>query len=292
MKYQSGAAFRRALEDHFRSSSLKAGIPLIRLRKMAAFDRFLSRLVLNNPDEWVLKGGYALQLRLGERARTTKDIDVLVLANQENVLSMLRSAGKLDLGDWFQFEVRESLEFTPDEFGGLRYQVQAFLDSRIFEEFHIDVGMSDPIIGSIEYLKAPALLDFAHIKAVVFPCYPVNQQIAEKVHAYTRPHPSGESSRVKDLVDILVLASLGKIDGENIFQALKATFKSRASHSLPEKLPHPPRGWSRVYQKLAHEVSLRFATLEEGGEAIKAFLDPVLSGEASGVWDSIDWCWL
>lgn len=41
MKYLSGGAFRRALEDRLRSMSIQRGIPLVRLRKMVAFDRFL-----------------------------------------------------------------------------------------------------------------------------------------------------------------------------------------------------------------------------------------------------------
>ena len=44
MKYESSAAFRRALEDRLRAQSITSGMPLVRLRKMVAFDRFLARL--------------------------------------------------------------------------------------------------------------------------------------------------------------------------------------------------------------------------------------------------------
>jgi hypothetical protein len=60
MKYQNGAAFRRALEDRLRAQSLQSGVALVRLRKMVAFDRFLARLLLAQPDTWVLKGGQAI----------------------------------------------------------------------------------------------------------------------------------------------------------------------------------------------------------------------------------------
>ena len=72
MKYGSSASFRRALEDRLRTQSLQTGAPLVRLRKMVVFDRFLVRLIHDQPDAWVLKGGLALQLRLGNQARTTK----------------------------------------------------------------------------------------------------------------------------------------------------------------------------------------------------------------------------
>ena len=80
MKYKISGAFRRALEQRLRNRSLQTGMPLVRLRKMVAFDRFLARLLLHQPGKWVLKGGLALQLRLGERARMTKDIDMRGLA--------------------------------------------------------------------------------------------------------------------------------------------------------------------------------------------------------------------
>jgi len=77
VRYKTGAAFRQALGTRIKSISKESGMPLNRLRKLVAFDRFLARLVHDQPDDWVLKGGFALQLRLGERARTTKDIDLL-----------------------------------------------------------------------------------------------------------------------------------------------------------------------------------------------------------------------
>ena len=83
--YQSGAAFRRALEDRLASQSAKTQIPLVRLRKLVVFDRFLARLVQIAPDNWLLKGGLVLQLRLSQHARTTKDMDLLALIAWDEV---------------------------------------------------------------------------------------------------------------------------------------------------------------------------------------------------------------
>jgi hypothetical protein len=107
MKYRSGGAFRRALEDRLRAQSLESGMALVRLRKMVAFDRLVARLMLAQPDAWVLKGGFALQLRLGDRARTTKDIDVLLQTPHQDVHQLLARAASLDVGDWFRFEVSQ-----------------------------------------------------------------------------------------------------------------------------------------------------------------------------------------
>jgi hypothetical protein len=248
-QYQSGAAFRWALEDRLRSNSLGSNIPLVRLRKTVSFDRFLFRLEKYQHGKWILKDGLAIQLRLVDKARTTKDIDVLALAEQSDILSSLRNAGNVDLGDWFRFET-ETIEEQPHEgFGGLRFHIRSLLDGRTFENFHIDVGVGDPVIDSVEDLEIPSLLDFADFPPTHIPCYPITQQIAEKVHAYTRPHVSGESSRVKDFVDILLLAELSEIDAERLRKAINATFIARKTHSLPHVIPNPPTEWSRSFRK-------------------------------------------
>jgi len=48
-----------------------------RLRRQVAFDRLLARLFHENNPPWLLKGGYAMELRL-KFARTTRDIDLAI----------------------------------------------------------------------------------------------------------------------------------------------------------------------------------------------------------------------
>ncbi len=77
MMYNDGAAFSRALETRLLAQSRQSGLALFRLRKLIAFDRLLARLATEQPGAWLLKGGVAMQLRLGSLARTTKNIDLL-----------------------------------------------------------------------------------------------------------------------------------------------------------------------------------------------------------------------
>ena len=93
MRYASSAAFRQALETRLRTQSIETGMPLVRLRKLIAFDRLLARMVEAQPNAWVLKGGLALQVRFGQTARTTRDIDLLLVEVTESVHGLL-VAGK------------------------------------------------------------------------------------------------------------------------------------------------------------------------------------------------------
>jgi hypothetical protein len=108
MNYATGRAFRQALESRLRMQSLETAMPLVRLRKLVAFDRFLARLALAQPDAWILKGGLALQLRLAEKARLTKDVDLLLRQPLADARTLLRRGASVDLGDWFTFEVAEA----------------------------------------------------------------------------------------------------------------------------------------------------------------------------------------
>lgn len=239
MKYSSGAAFRQTLETRLKSIQHTENVPLVRLRKLVTFDRYLVRLFESQPDNWLLKGGFALQLRLGERSRTTKDIDLLVREKEIDIFESLNHAGSLDLGDYFSFEVEPSAKTVQEGLGVLRFTIQTRLADRHFETFHVDVGIGDPVIGAIEYLPTTDLLEFADVEPACVPCYPVSQQIAEKLHAYTQTYGSGSSSRVKDFIDLMLLAELGQINGKELSEAIRATFEN-AGHQVPAAFSPPP----------------------------------------------------
>lgn len=287
MKYQSGSAFRQALEQRLLARSRKEGIALARLRKTVAFDRFLARLLQDQPDAWVLKGGMALQLRLGPLARTTKDLDILLGAPLVDVHQWLVRAALLDLKDWFQFAVgRPARVIHTHQPGGQRFTATALLDGRPFEQFHVDVGIGDPIVAPVDYFASEPLLAFAEIAPTVIPCYPVTQHLAEKLHAYTRPHASGASTRVKDLIDMLLLAQTHRFSAAILRQAIDATFSFYNTHALPARFPPPPRTWATPFRRLAKEVGLNHPTLKEGAAAAQRFLDPVLGGDPTiADWD-------
>ena len=74
-QYATAAAFRVALETRLKSVATAEGVDLQRLRRQVSFDRLLARFFAEPNAPWLLKGGYAMELRL-RTARTTKDIDI------------------------------------------------------------------------------------------------------------------------------------------------------------------------------------------------------------------------
>ena len=100
--YKSAAAFRRALEDRLKNLNKQEGTPLDRLRRQVAFDRFAARLFSEPHPVWLLKGGYALEVRLHNVARATKDIDFALLKTKEptkeKIQEMLQGEAAKELG--------------------------------------------------------------------------------------------------------------------------------------------------------------------------------------------------
>lgn len=280
MRYTDAAAFRRALEDRLKAGAGGDGARIARERKRIAFDRLLARLVAVAPDQWLLKGGFALDVRLADRARSTKDIDLDWPAADEEVVDLLLEAATHQVGDYFVFAIERTT--TPaDRLGGSRrFRVDTALAGRPFETFLLDVGDHEPV-GSAESLTMPDVLGFAGIAPVHVPAISLAQQAAEKLHAYTRRYEGDRvSSRAKDLVDLVLIAELFPFGAGELRHAVEAIFTARGTHPRPVGLPRPPNEWAVPFRQLASSVGVT-GDLIEGHSIAAALLDPVLDDRAT-----------
>lgn len=287
MNYRTADALRDALEQRLRSDARANGVTLVRLRKRVVFERFLARLEAAAPDRWVLKGAVALDLRLGLRTRTTRDIDLGRTDDERAATADLVMAAALDLGDFFVFRTRR----TPalDETAGflaIRYTVTSDLAGRRFEQFPIDVAFAEPPLLEVERLQAPGALAFADVDPPQLPVVALEQHIAEKLHAYTATYGAArhESTRSKDLVDLVLIAASASPDAGRLGQALRSTFERRTRQPLPTSVPRPPESWAVPYAAQAAEVGLPTG-LRAAHSAAGALLDPILCGLAVGGWN-------
>lgn len=288
MRYESASAFRTALETRLLEQSGRTGLSLVRLRKSVVFSRLLARLLAVAPDRWVLKGGLAMDYRFGSRVRTTRDMDLASIGDEEAATEDLIAAQAVELGDYFNFEINRTGQLDDmDGATAVRYHVRCLLAGRLFEEVVIDVGFDLPEGWDPELIEGPDILGFADIDPVKAPTLPLELQVAEKVHAYTRRYgASGASStRVKDLIDLVLIATGATLDAETLARALNETFKHRDQHEVPTSLPEPPAQWVTPYGVIAREVELP-PSLTDGFAGASAMLDPVLGGTVTdGSWD-------
>jgi hypothetical protein len=193
-KYKSPGAFRQALEERLRTISSREGTDFQRLSRQVAFDRFLARLFSAPTGDWILKGGYAMELRF-VTARSTRDLDFTLRGGStESALDHLQRAGALEIGDFFSFRVGDAMmDLSAAPYGGARYPVESRLDGRTLVRFHIDVGIGDAILEPIEIMTTRDWLAFAEIASPSVMMIAREQQFAEKIHAYTLPRSSPNS---------------------------------------------------------------------------------------------------
>ena len=253
-------------------------VDLHRLRRQVAFDRLLARMFdPSQPvrDGWVLKGGYAFEMRF-HMARSTKDLDLTVRSAQGragdsiSLRERLQLAASIELPDFFMFTVGEAMaELNQAPEGGARFPVDARLDGRTFVKFHVDLGVGDEVLEPLENVEGEDWLGFAGIPAVVVPALSVEQHWAEKFHAYTRPRET-PNSRVRDLVDLVLILEHEAPPTERVRAAVDATFQRRGTHSVPDVVPEPPSGWAKPFVALAADCGLE-QTLATAHERVEAF---------------------
>ena len=128
--YGTAGAFRRALEERLKSMSKTEQIDINRLRRQVSFDRLLARLFREDPAPWVLKGGYALELRF-KSARSTIDIDLTlqrVVGTVEGgdavraIREMLQAMADVSFEDWFEYTIGSAMmDITAAPYGGARH---------------------------------------------------------------------------------------------------------------------------------------------------------------------------
>jgi hypothetical protein len=293
-RYASPEAFKQALEQRLRAAT-KTGADFARKRQLLVFDRLLARIVQVLGTAVTLKGGLVLELRL-DRARTTKDIDLRMTGSADGVLARLQEAARLDLGDFFTFEVgpdqdRPDIQGDGMIYDGLRFQATCKMAGKPYgQPFGVDVGFSDPILGAPDVVTAEDTLGFAGIAPPTLRLYPIETHIAEKLHAYTLPR-ARPNSRLKDLPDLALLAGVKPLESKRVRAALEQTFGFRKTHDLPAALPEPPATWVAPYAAMAAEDQLAWSTLTDVTAAARAFLDPLLGGSPDLIWDAARRAW-
>jgi hypothetical protein len=268
--YSNSAAFRQALETRLRTVAAQRGVQIQGLRLKLAIERLLARLFSEPRAPWLLKGGYAMELRFRPSARTTRDVDLTVGDSVEPgklkqrlimVHEALQTAAGQNLDDFFEYLIepaRGEILAAPE--GGGMFAVIAKMDGRDFARFRLDVGFGDSVIGGAESLEGDDFLEFAGIPRARATAIPKAQQFAEKIHAYSYEWNDRENKRSKDLVDLVVLIERGHLDPTAVREAIVETFRRRDRHPLPSELRSPPMSWNEEFPAMAGEAGISATT--------------------------------
>ncbi|GAA2181809.1 hypothetical protein GCM10009785_18410 [Brooklawnia cerclae] len=255
------------INQRIKSAARNTGIPVTRLRSRIAFQRVLARLALDHA--WVLKGGFSLEMRLGLVARSTKDLDLWRLSapigSALDLQDTLDEALSRDLLDGFTFHVGlpRQMRIQDAEPTTWRIPIRAFYSGSLFTEATIDVVTTDNASShETELLHIePAVVG----EAFSISALGLDRHAAEKYHACVRVYANDRpSTRVKDLVDLVLLIEGEWLRPAKLGAAVRRVFRERNNIDPPGSLPdRPPADWERTYASLARETGATVADVEE-----------------------------
>jgi hypothetical protein len=226
--------------------------------------------------------------------RATRDVDLYRRAGLMEAEIALREALALDLGDWFTYEAGRSRQMTAGVMG-LTIAVTARIGIREWESFNVDlVGEAAGMTGQPETVPALARIELAELGQPGYRVWPLADHVADKLAATfaTYGRSNRPSTRVKDLIDLVVLAHCAQISADEAIAAVRAQ-ANRRDLVLPGRFDIPdPDHWSRHYPIEARKVrGLTEQTLGDAVSIVSSFVDPILAGTASGSWDPVTLSW-
>lgn len=290
-EYANPAAFHASVDTRLRNYARKAGIPVQVVRRQAALERLMARLAHDSPRRWALKGGLALDTRLGQRARPSMDMDMDHIEGAAAAREDLQRASALDLKDHFAFALigTEQVVEGGDHLA-VRYRMAASLAGVPFEVIQIDVTVTAPEFWQVELAQRTGLLAAVGLGPIEVMLVPLERQVAEKLHAYTRRY-NGGSTRVRDLVDFVIICLFEVVDAKDLREEITRTFARRDTHAVPDELPAPPADWARSYGEQAQASGIPKG-LTDGYSLVASWLDPVLQGSVRGTWNPTRQAWV
>jgi len=240
------------LEKTLARVAREQGLDQERLRRWVSFlalcgllERAVSEGILT---AYYLKGGVALELRFATAARATKDIDLGLDGTRADRLEAFGQAVALRF-DEFTFRLKAQTR-SMDLADTVRAQVAVQYRTRAWQTIDVDLGPAGP--GAIDLVE-PAVRGLAEMGLPItspIRCLSLNDQLAQKLHACTGPHSQG---RARDILDILLMDLLGKLDFRKLREAAETLFAQRATHPFPPEASIPP-AWRAEVQALATEL--------------------------------------
>lgn len=289
-----------ALEQAVKAAAKKSGQSVGRAVESFYAGRLLERVFSEERKPFVLKGGRGVLARTLD-ARYTTDIDFLYREGDlEEALEELKRLAAIDLGDriTFRFISAERIAASQEYRDGCRVKFGVVLDeTRHKGEIAIDLVI-DPVELEKADLVTPA--NRLNVKGLIvfdYLVYPIERTVADKVCATMQIYPGGrESSRVKDLVDLVLHVTRYNMAGTDLSRAIAREAGMRHLGELSAFAV--PKSWHDAYEgayrKAASEAKIpeQWLNIPAAEMVVKACVDPAIRQEVEGLeWnpEKLEW---
>jgi len=293
-KYRTPRAVKTALGQRARDTTSTHSVQ--ELERQYHFHRFLARVAAHDQAGWVLKGGQALLVRY-RHGRASRDIDLYnsQAHTLDQAVDALRSAAAVDLGDYFQFQFLDrSNQQDHQAAQGAKIRFQTLLGADALPIFGVDVvvGLLPTQTPEVQAIVPEIQIDWPMVdEPPRLLIYPVVDHLADKICALYETHQGEPSSRYRDLVDVLLIATKEDLSADDTIRAVvsesaRRRQSGRVELTLPARFEIPGPAWSAGYEKEASKVATLgdLRSFPAARQLADAFLSPILSGARTGYW--------
>ena len=294
MAYKSATALEMAVKEAAKASSQDTN----RAISGFYFHRLLCRVFTDGNASFVLKGGHGVLARTLD-ARAMRDIDLLSTSdNLEGALADLRHLAQRDLGDFifFEHEGAEPIKADDEYRSGLSVRFVPVMGVKRMQPISIDLVVDEVPLEGAEPISPADRIDVKGLITCDYLVYPVGAALADKLCALSERHNGRASSRVKDLVDIVIYALTCDIDGNDLQRRVQREIAVRklepmGAFSLPEEWG---ASQARQYAKLCAQTGIpkHLHDIEEASKLAARLFDRVLNRYCDGLrWSHTDLDW-
>lgn len=175
----------KALEQAVKAGASAEEITERRLRRWIAasamFEVFNAAKQAGQIPAFLVKGGFAIELRFRRTARASRDVDIVLPVDYGELLDVVIEVLRREWSD-FSFQIKGSPE---ERERSIRLTVRALYRGREWSTFDVDL-----VTGETDRHDAVPPFETAKyglIAASEVPCMSALDQIAQKLHAVTNP---------------------------------------------------------------------------------------------------------
>jgi len=235
----------RELQRRISTLALRLGIPVQRLYQRIATEVLFNVLEIARErgiiDRYAIKGGMALEVRFGMRARASRDVDVSVPVPFESIPDLLDDI--LAVGfDAFTIRRRGPLRVL-ERAKVYRAELNVEFAGRRLYRLDLDINGSE-FEPSTEVIPSGMLTELGLPGPVHVALLEVAAQLAHKIHAATQPSTDVYTNeRYRDVLDALIIADSTTLDYEWARVVCGAEFARRGTHGWPPRFDLDER-WS------------------------------------------------
>ena len=272
-----------ALQSWISTWATQQGVAQDRVQRWIAFELIAAAFEAARLDTgrplFLLKGGFAMEVRLGLEARATRDIDAVMRAdaNAEQITDAVRAAlsePRCDGAATFEVLSARPIGTLASVKFDVRVQWHGQALARVRLEVSPDEADAARDWDSLALPGRAAEFGITDVPADI-QCLQLRFQMAQKLHAVSNPREPND--RFRDLIDLQLLDALhDRARDPELRDACEKVFTARAQHPWPPAITVRD-GWEAGYRMLAADIDLPQDDVHVALTAVQAIVDRLVA---------------